>query len=930
VTALRLVVALVRPRTRARAQQRLRRALAVRLVGPDALRPARPARRARRARPKASPPAPLKIDARYPGLWARLAGVLLDGPVAADRTAVDMEAAGLVARQARLHRAHARLAQALARGDSLETATYEAVDALASAKDWNAAWSLAAGIGRAPGGATAGAVGQAVLLHRRRQIPRVWSVVAHLADAELAQHIPVEAVDGALATGTAESAARAVAIARHGEALPAISLVDLAGRFLAFGRLDVAGELVSRVHGRPAEELAALDERHRRSLELIEVWLGRPAKSVPDGAVPVAVVDYQTPDQVLASGNLGDYIQTLSFLGNLVRHAGVTFTGEGDLGELAGELQHAVRPDLRDMSLSGHVHLLDVNREFSSADELPPDTWMIAFGWHMHPLYDLRYDFPYHPNIRPLFVSFHLNRLGMLNDEALAYLREHGPVGCRDWTTVYLLLGAGVDAFFTGCLTTTVDALFPPREEVYAGDGAVAVIDRAKADAGAPAASVRWYTHQSDDYRHMSITAGVRAARETLGRYQRELSRVVTRRLHAYLPLVALGVPVEFRPGRAGDVRFPGLAGLEPGDAALIEIQHRIRNLVSEMLGTIVAGTSPEAVYANWRRLTADHVAAAKERFAAHPQEFRTAVDVEGVVSVSRRERQEYGPHDRVDDATTTEIVLCFDERLQERAPVTIQSIVDNTSGAVRLWVLGRGLHENYGRWLAGAFPDLPITVFSCDHIDYGDVARIPDRITVSTMDRLILPHLLPTVSRAIYVDIDTLVLGDIAELARLDLEGHPIAARDSNVPEMSEWRAAAARLPEDRALELQRRMLLSHGWGRAALNAGVLVLDLDRMRKDDFTATYPAWVEHYGLHDQDVMLAYAGADRLALDPRWNALPVLEEVSEPKLIHWAMLSKPWEAPLTFQKETWQTYADRLAARAGAPPVKEKDPADTAS
>ena len=51
---------------------------------------------------------------------------------------------------------------------------------------------------------------------------------------------------------------------------------------------------------------------------------------------------------------------------------------------------------------------------------------MVAFGWHMHPLYDLRYEFPYHPGIRPMFVSFHVNRLEMLTDEAVAYLRATG------------------------------------------------------------------------------------------------------------------------------------------------------------------------------------------------------------------------------------------------------------------------------------------------------------------------------------------------------------------------------------------------------------------------------------------------------------------------------------------------------------------------
>ena len=36
------------------------------------------------------------------------------------------------------------------------------------------------------------------------------------------------------------------------------------------------------------------------------------------------------------------------------------------------------------------------------------------------------------PNIRPLFISFHVSRLEMLSDEALDYLRRFGRVGCRD------------------------------------------------------------------------------------------------------------------------------------------------------------------------------------------------------------------------------------------------------------------------------------------------------------------------------------------------------------------------------------------------------------------------------------------------------------------------------------------------------------------
>ena len=90
------------------------------------------------------------------------------------------------------------------------------------------------------------------------------------------------------------------------------------------------------------------------------------------------------------------------------------------------------------------------------------------------------------------------------------------------------------------------------------------------------------------------------------------------------------------------------------------------------------------------------------------------------------------------------------------------------------------------------------MTFVPCDAIAYhsaGRPQRLPTRITISTLDRLILPHLLDEVDRVVYVDIDTLVLGDICRLAATDLAGRPIAARDSNVSEASEWQRAPRRV---------------------------------------------------------------------------------------------------------------------------------------
>ena len=854
----------------------------------------------------------------------RLAKVVVGRNVTADAAhpAPDPALAPDAIKEATRQRALATLAAAIARGEPLQLAAVGSVAALTEAQEWHVAWSVAEGVGRLPGGATASALGHAVLLHRRRQFDRVWNVVCDLDDVALATYIPVEAVDAALAADTDAARRRALAIAVPTEGMAADVVVDLAGRFLAFGERDPAAALVQELRRRPSVEL---DERRRHSLTLIEGWLDRRPTAVPTGAVPVAVIDYKSPDHVLTSGNLGDYIQTLSMVGNLVRFSNVTFSGDDGLGALATELQERVQPGLRTPDVQGSVHLVAVDREFSSGGDVPPGTWMVAFGWHMHPLYDLRYDFPYHPDIRPLFISFHINRLEMLTDEAQAYLRQYGPVGCRDWNTVFLLLSAGIDAFFSGCLTTTVDALFPTREAAYRGNGAVGVIDRPAKAAGRGAKKVRVFNHQSDDYRYMSLTDGLRTASDVLAGYQRDLERAVTGRLHAYLPLTALGVPVEFINGSPGDVRFAGLTGLRPGDARLTEVREGIRDLLSRTFEKVVAGADESEVYGLWRDLTRERVGEAKALFEAPVTEEPTTIDVAAAVAASRAGSRRFGPHDAVDRDTVTDIVLCFDQNLTSQAPVLIESMVANASGPLRLWVLGRGLTDAYQEWLGGAFPSLPITFVPCDGISYhsaGRPRRLPARITISTLDRLILPQLLDEVDRIVYVDIDTLMLDDVCGLAATDLGGRAIAARDSNVSEASEFQRAPRRVGEAAATELRRRMGWLHGFGHAALNAGVLVLDLDRMRRDDFTDTYLPWVERYGLHDQDIMLAYAGPDRGVLEPRWNNMPVLEDVKDPSLIHWATFGKPWDDELTYGQDLWREYAAALHARAGVPPTDD--------
>ena len=721
-----------------------------------------------------TPPANARPDAWYVGEWSRLVTAVLGTESDAVPSADPAVPAQAVSR-ARQLRAQAGLAEAIARGEGLEGAVCGSVTGLAETgewTDWNAAWSMTEGVGRLASGATASALGRVVLLHRRRQFDRAWKLARDLDDETLATHIPVEAVDAALATATDEARARALGIGSWVERMTAEVLVDLASRFLAFGERERATDLLRELGGRGPTNL---DEHRLLSRALTERRLASRATPVPVGSIPFAVMTCRAPGGAPATGNVGHDIQALSVLGNLARLGSLSFTGDDGLGDLAAELQQRVRPELRTSAVAGTVHLLTVDRDFTSVSDVPEGTWMLAVGSHMQPLHDLRYDFPYHPNIRPLFISFHVSRLEMLSDEALDYLRRFGPVGCRDWNTVFLLLAAGVEAFFTGCVTTTVDGLFPPRAAADGGKGAVGLIDVPRRYA-AGARDVRVYSHESPADRGLPASNSLHAALEILAAYQRDLDRGVTSRLLAYLPLTSLGVPVDFRPGKPGDIRFAGLVGLRPASAELEAMRGGIRDLIAAILEPILGGEPEAVVYARWREVTRERVADARARSEAPLADTPTAIDVDAAVRTSREGSRRFGPHDAVDRATVTDVVVAFDQNLTYPAAVLLELVVTNASGPLRLWVLGRGLTDAYQGWLAAAFPAIPMTFLPCDRISYevaGPRRRIPRRITVSTMDRLLLPVMLEDVRRVVYVDVDTLMLGDVCRLAATDL-GRP------------------------------------------------------------------------------------------------------------------------------------------------------------
>lgn len=703
-------------------------------------------------------------------------------------------------------------------------------------------------------------------------------------------------------------------------------------------RRDLGQRLLEVLKGISAASGSPLvfDGRDLTDYQWLVAWEEQADETTPGigslipGGINIGILDYKQPDFLRQSSNLGDYVQTLGSLGHLLSFGNAQFAGENSLVETVNYLQPRLRPELaNDVKVSASVNLVRVDRDASHYNAIPKNTWMVAFGWYMHSTFRGKYDFPFNDNINPIFISFHIQHRKMLTPEAIDYLKAHGPIGCRDWTTTYLLLNAGVDAFFSGCVTTTVDAFFPRIPTAVKTATAIsrtAVVDTPAPDALVGQPGVEKITQASEDICRAGIKENILSAVRLLEEY-RTYQTIITSRLHCYLPATALGCNVEFTPRRLSDVRFDGLLGMKPGNSLLRNTQDGLRSKLRSVYTSILSGASRDDVYQGWRSLVEDDVAAAKEKLARPVDESKPSFD-ERAACIAVSDAQVLRNLDAIEGrADVVNIALAADQNLRQEVPVVIESIVSNTKRPLHFWFLSRGHDQSDYDDLAKTFPQAGFTFLPCDNIDYGEIAGMLKHITVSTMDRLLLPLLLEKVDRVIYHDIDAVTCTDIGVLFDHDLQGHPLGARSARASwaesGFSNVYRAANRLEHSAAFELRRRMHKVLTYDFLAFNAGIMLLDLKRMRDDNFCQRYIPFAAEFGMNDQEILNCYAGPERLRLDPTWNAVAQQEVVVDPKIIHWAGAAKPWQPGYVIHQDQWNRYVNQLSARkAGSVPAKK--------
>ena len=436
-------------------------------------------------------------------------------------------------------RANDVLLQAITRGRGLEHAVVAQVRALIGADEHDVARSVAESLRGYPETRDLGNAVGGIVAYRQGYVELAWSLLREVPREVWTRHAAAEYARSGLAEAPEEALAEIRRLAAEDPPeLRAKFWYDVLGPVFGLGASDEARAVFAIFdrHVREDDEVWGAAARHRDWMrEWVAADPGSPT-APGTGRRTFAVLDYGHPSATRASANIGDHVQSSAALGHLVRHDNVRLHGDEQLVGLLERLRERTRPERRRHDVEADLQVITAHRDASIYQAIPEDTWTLAFGWYMHPLFNFRHAFPLHRNLRPIFVSFHCNKRSLLTPEAVEYLKRYGPVGCRDWTTVYLLHSIGVPAFFSGCLTTTIDAVFPDLESRAAGRRAGRLRRRPRRR------GARWRHHLSPQQRG-SETALVRRQHAIRARAARHLPQPSQRDRHlapALLPTDAV------------------------------------------------------------------------------------------------------------------------------------------------------------------------------------------------------------------------------------------------------------------------------------------------------------------------------------------------------------------------------------------------------
>ena len=254
----------------------------------------------------------------------------------------------------------------------------------------------------------------------------------------------------------------------------------------------------------------------------------------------------------------------------------------------------------------------------------------------------------------------------------------------------------------------------------------------------------------------------------------------------------------------------------------------------------------------------------------------------------------------------TVPVFFATDDNYLPFLTVTLSSMKKNASKqyAYRVYILFSGLSgEDAVKLMTLSEEDFSIRFVDVSEKvkDIEKFLHLRDYYTAAIYYRLFIVGMFPQYDKAVYLDCDTIVLGDIAELYNTDLEDNYIGAISdqavASVPAFCEY--------TKNALGIE---------GKDYFNSGVILMNLKKFREENFYDRFYKILSSYDFivaPDQDCLNLICKGKVKYFGTEWNAMPVSgEQGSVPKLIHYNLVHKPWHYDgIPYEKYFWDYAKD---------------------
>jgi len=580
------------------------------------------------------------------------------------------------------------------------------------------------------------------------------------------------------------------------------------------------------------------------------------------------------------SSNLGDYMQTLAQLNVFsVFYNEATWICSPILHRL---LQHfaatkPLGPTVRNRLHPCHVRVIWVDRDDSASYKEPSLVHVIANGWYMHadPTSGV-FQFPFASMIRPIFVSVHIAHPELLAQSGVAaYLKQHTPIGCRDYATLSLLQKHGISSYFSSCLTTTLEC---GTMNYQLNSQETLQLDVLQNNA----------THHLSSSSSSSLTHDEKLdmAFQQLLRYA-QVKTLQSSRIHCLLPTRAVSeIPELTFCSRTGGQdgawmnrsRFSGVSECmmnalqrELMAMALFEsVVDRLHNILFLGMGTTQCKNECLDL-----SCVSDLACSPRDLRLRHPATVKCSTirlpQINSILTDAYRRKFAFGARDTREFklrkspyqafAYRIDIIVTFDKNYIDVFKTFLKHLSSsNEQALLRIWCLTRQVpsplpyHKCPFNVVLVQIPLESIVLFS----DYTSPLK---HVSDVCLDRVLLDRIdFPSdVERVIYLDLDIAVVGSLEPLLHVDSGSKGIVAKTSIVSNVINAWITKYNLQD----QLQYPCTKS-------FNAGVLVMDLSKIRRLKMSDFCLDMYQKHAINDQMLLNFYCNAQYKELPAQFN------------------------------------------------------------